>query len=353
MLPRMKAAILEALGRPLVVKDMPAPTAGAGEVIVDVVAAKVLAYAGDVFSGQRQYLFETPMIPGPGGVGRIAALGRDATTLKIGDWVLCDPTVRARDGGTIVLQGLTAGDEPGRRLMAWLPDGSWAERVRIPTENAIPIGAITPDEAPAWATLGNYLVPFGGFDAVSLQAGEVVLVSGATGAFGSAAVAVALAMGASCVIATGRNAPALAALGERFGSRVRGVRMVTEEETDRQSILAAAPGPIDVVLDILPPAATPAQARAALRTVRPGGRVVLMGGIREDLPLPYAWLMRYNITLRGQWMYERASVPRLVALVRSGQLALPDEITTFALERVNEAVVHAAAHATEPTVLVI
>lgn len=353
MLPGMKAAILEALGRPLVVKDIPAPMAGTGEVLVDVVAAKVLAYAGDVFRGQRRYLFETPTIPGPGGVGRIAALGRDATTLKVGDWVLCDPTVRARDGGTIMLQGLTAGDEPGRRLMAWLPDGAWAERVRIPTENAIPLGAITPEEAPAWATLGNYLVPFGGFDAVSLRPGEVVLVSGATGAFGSAAVAVALAMGASCVLATGRNAPSLAALGKRFGARVRTVRMVTEEDADRESILAAAPGPIDVVLDILPPAATPAQARAAVRAVRPGGRVVLMGGIREDLALPYAWLMRYNITVRGQWMYERASIPRLVALVRSGQLALAEEITTFPLDRVNEAVAHAAAHAPAATVLVI
>ena len=37
------------------------------------------------------------------------------------------------------------------------------------------------------------------------EPGETVLVSGATGNFGSAAVAVALAMGAACVVAPGRN----------------------------------------------------------------------------------------------------------------------------------------------------
>ena len=350
----MKAAILEAVGRPIVVKDVPAPTLGTGEVLVDIFAAKVLAYAGDVFTGKRQYLFETPTIPGPGGVGRVAEVGPDAAHLKVGDWVMCDPTVRARDNAvapTIVLQGLTAGDEAGRRLMTYVPNGSWAERVRIPTENAIPIGPIAEGDAPTWATIGNYLVPFGGFDAVSLKAGEVVLVSGATGAFGGAAVAVALAMGAACVIATGRNREALAALEKRFGARVRAVPMVTNEEADRQSILAAAPGPIDVVLDILPPAATPAQVRAAVRTVRPFGRVVLMGGVREDLALPYAWLMRYCITIRGQWMYAREAIPRLVALVRSGQLSLAANVTSFALDRVNDAIVHAAANPSESTVL--
>lgn len=54
-----------------------------------------------------------------------------------------------------------------------------------------------------------------------LQAGETVVINGATGSFGSAAVAVALAMGAARVIATGRNSAALDALAARYGSRVR------------------------------------------------------------------------------------------------------------------------------------
>ena len=109
----MKAAILRAFGAPLVVEEVAAPALGTGEVVVEVVAARVLAYAGDVFSGKRQYLLTPPVIPGSGGVERVVAVGHDAVELAVGDWVMCDPTVRSRDSlgaPTIVLQGLTAGD---------------------------------------------------------------------------------------------------------------------------------------------------------------------------------------------------------------------------------------------------
>jgi alcohol dehydrogenase len=153
-------------------------------------------------------------------------------------------------------------------------------------------------------------------------------------------------MGAASVIATGRNQQALDDLARRLGGRVRPVRMHVDEERDRKAILAAAPGPIDLVLDLLPPAATPAQVRAALLTVRPYGRVVLMGGVAPDVGVPYAWLMRNCVTVRGQWMYPREALPRLVALVRSGLLRLDHhEAKCFGLDEVNEAIAHAAANA--------
>jgi alcohol dehydrogenase len=345
----MKAVILKSFGASLVVEDVPELVVGGGQVLIDIVAAKVLAYAGDVFSGKRQYLLTPPVTPGAGGVGRIAAVGHDAAELAVGDWVFVDPTVRARDNAVspaIVLQGLTAGNTRALGLQKSVPDGSWAERMRVPTENAIPLGPIEPEQAKAWATLGSYLVPYGGFEAAELKAGEIVVINGATGSFGSAGIAVALALGAACVIATGRNREVLDRLARHFGSRVRTVAMAVDEESDRARILEAAPGPIDCVLDLLPPAASATQARAALKTVRPFGRVVLMGGVREDLALPYSWLMRDCITMRGQWMYSRASIGRLVALVRAGVLPLDaSHITSFRLEQVNEAIARASAPA--------
>jgi len=61
----MKAAILKAFGSPLTIETIPDPTLGTGEVIVDVAASRVLAYAGEVFSGERKYLLELPLVPGP------------------------------------------------------------------------------------------------------------------------------------------------------------------------------------------------------------------------------------------------------------------------------------------------
>ena len=84
-------------------------------------------------------------------------------------------------------------------------------------------------------------------------------------------------------------------------------------------------------------------------TVREFGRVVLMGGVGmlggEDLALPYPWIMRNNITIRGQWMYPREAIVRLVGLIRSGLLDLRHfEITDFDLADANQAVAHAAAN---------
>lgn len=347
----MKAAILEKLGSPLVVRDIAEPIAGPGEAVVEVKAVRVLAYAGEVFSGVRRYLLELPIVPGAGGIGRVAALGADAAHVKIGDWVYCDPTIRARDNAAapeIVLQGLTAGSQNALPLQRHFHDGSYAQKLRLPLENLTPLGELNPEEAGRWSTMGMMLVPYGGWLAIDLKAGETALVSGATGAFGSAAVAVALAMGARCVIAAGRNQAVLNELARRFGARVRAVRMTGTEEVDRAALLQAAPGPIDCVLDILPPAAQPAQVRAAMMAVRANGRVVLMGGLPDQpaLDVPYSWLMRNSITLRGQWMYPREAAARMVGMIRAGLIDLRHyDAAAFPLERVNDAVVHAAANA--------
>jgi alcohol dehydrogenase len=348
----MRAAILPAFGSPLAVGTLPDPVLGSGEVIVDVVATGVLSYANEVFSGERNYMLKLPVAPGCGAIGRVRAVGPDATRLAIGDWVFCDPTVRSRDDALtpdIALQGWSARGEGGMRLQQHFHHGSFAEQMLVPTENAVPIGSIDPAEAGRWCALNVLLVPYGGFLAADLRAGETVLVSGATGNFGSAAVAVAMAMGAGCVIATGRNEKVLADLARRFGPRVRTVTLVGREEDDREQMRQVAGGPIDCVLDILPPSVATTVVRAAVMAVRPNGRVALMGGVGmlggAGLELPYPWIMRNCISIHGVWMYPREAGVRLLGLVRSGLLRLDHfEVTEFDLDHANEAVAHAAAN---------
>ncbi|WP_417613664.1 zinc-binding dehydrogenase [Parasphingorhabdus sp.] len=350
---QMKAAILREFGSPLTVEMLPAPVLGTGEVIVDIAAAPVLNYAAEVLSGARQYLLNLPAVPGPGAIGQVRAIGADATHLAVGDWVWCDPTFRSRDDAPypdITLQGWSARGPGGLRLQDLFGHGTWAEQTLIPTENAILIGDISPDDAPSWCKIGAFLVPYGGLLAADLKAGETVLISGATGGFGSAGVATALAMGAGAVVATGRNAKALADLKDRFGARVFPVQMTGEEEVDRSAIQAAAPGEIDVVLDILPPAALPSQARAAIMAVRPYGRVVLMGGIGMEgggiLELPYVWIMRNCVSIIGNWMYDATAPRDMVKLIKSGLIDIDNyQIQPFPLEQAPEAVAHAARHA--------
>ncbi|MEM5405534.1 alcohol dehydrogenase catalytic domain-containing protein [Paraburkholderia unamae] len=348
----MKAAILKTLDTPLAIEQIPDPPAGTGEVIVDVVAAPVLSYAQEVFSGERRYPIALPIVPGCGAIGRVRTIGPDATKLQPGDWVFCDPTVRARDDALmpdIVLQGWSARGEGGQKLQCYFHDGPFAERVRVPTENAVRIGDIDPADAARWCALNTLLVPYGGLLASDLRAGEILLVSGATGNFGSACVAVALAMGARCVVAPGRNVQALGKLARKFGERVRTVALSGDEATDRERMQRAAPGPIDCVMDLMPPSVPATTVRAAVMAVRPYGRVVLMGGVGmlggAGLELPYPWLMRNDITVRGKWMYPTHAVTLMTGLIRGALLDLGHfDVTTFALDAANEAVAHAAAH---------
>jgi alcohol dehydrogenase len=304
-------------------------------------------------SGARRYLLPTPVVPGCGGIGRVRAVGPDATRLRPGDWVFCDPTVRSRDGGLtpdITLQGWSARGEGGERLQHYFRDGAFAQQIRVPTENAQPIGMIDPADAGRWCAMTILLIAYGGLLAMDFRPGETLLVSGATGNFGSATVALALAMGARCVVAPGRNVAVLDDLRRRFGERVVPVRLTGNGDADTDAMRRAAPGQVDAVQDFLPPSVGASVARAAIMTLRQGGRAVLMGGVGmlggEDLSLPYPWIMRNLITVRGQWMYESAAAPGLVGLIRGGLLDLGQwAVTEFPLVGVNEAVTHAAAEA--------
>jgi alcohol dehydrogenase len=343
----MKAAVLNAFGEPLAIQALPDPVIGTGEVIVDMVAAGVAGYAANIFNGSRNYALELPVAPGAGGIGRVRATGPDATRLQIGDWVFCEPTVRARDNAAdSILQGWTYRTEAALPLHRLYHHGSYAEQMLLPTENVTPIGDIDPAQAGRWCALSRLLVPYGGLLAGDLQAGETLVVNGATGGFGGAGVAVALAMGAARVVAAGRNAGALEDLARRFGPRVRTVRMTGVEADDRQALVEAADGPVDMLLDFLPREASASQVLAGILAVGHGGRIVLMGGVRSALALDYNLLMHKELTLRGAWMYPRDAIARMARMVRAGLIDLAQfELTEFGLDAANEAVAHAAANA--------
>jgi alcohol dehydrogenase len=371
----MKAAILKTFGQPLTIEDIPEPVPGAGEVLVRVLATPVLAYAQEVFTGQRHYPLLLPLAPGCGAVGLVEKIGPDATRLKPGQLVFCDPTVRSRDDAIspdIMLQGWTATGEGPQKLQAHFRNGSFAEKMLMPLENAFSLEHVRSVDPAKLTWLNTLLVPYGGLLAAGLQPGQVLMVNGATGHFGSAAVAVAVAMGAARVVAPGRNEQALNALVRQFGSRVHPVLLseekaitsnrfreatedssitysaysLSEEEAmNRKRFMEAAEGPIDCLLDLLGPIHDAAPTRRGIMAVRSGGTAVLMGGVQAALDIPYNYVMRNNLVIRGQWMCPRHAPSLLVELLSSGLLNLESfSVHTFPLEQVNQAVQYAHDH---------
>lgn len=270
----MRAVILKDFGRPLEIEDIADPVIGTGEVVVDVVAAPVLSYTDEVFSGARRYLLPTPVVPGCGAIGRVREAGPDATKLKPGDWVFCDPTLRSRDNALtpdIVLQGwgapevragkgssATTATAPSRAAFGCRPRMPCRSVTSIPPR---PVGGPRDQHAADRLRRPARHGPQGRRDPAGKRGyGQLRQRRDAV---------TALAMGARCVVAPGRNVDVLADLAGRFGNRVAPVLLTGDAALDDAAMQAAAPGAVDAVLDLLPPLfASPPPSRRRWRAPR-------------------------------------------------------------------------------------
>lgn len=179
---------------------------------------------------------------------------------------------------------------------------------------------------------------------IDLKAGETVIIAPATGSFGGAAVVLAIAMGAR-VIAMGRNVEALKSVAAR-SERIKIVPVTGDVQADAEALREF--GPVDAFLDISPPeAAKSTHIRSGILALRQSGRVSLMGGIREDISIPYSVVMHRNLQLRGKWMYERKDIAALIRMIEIGLLKLDESVGVkvvgkYALEEWDDAFTVAA-----------
>lgn len=355
--PTHKALVQEVYGQPLKVKRIPTPQQSPGSAIIRVLCAPIVSYMRDVYNGKRKYPYPTPIVIGTSAIGRIAAIGSDATLLKEGDLVYFDCTIRGRDDSSaIILMGLAQGiGEGSRKLMEgeWR-DSTYAEFAKVPLENLFPLDEARLCGSPADGGLGyapeqltwilQAMVPCRGMTNFGLQPGETVIIAPATGGFGSSVVVIALAMGAR-IIAMGRNIEALEKL-KTLGPRVKTVQMVGDVAQELASLRKF--GKIDAFFDISPSEAqNSTHFKACILSLKYEGRVSLMGGLLDDLPIPYRFIMRYDITIKGKWMYSRADVQAFLGLVNTGVLdirKIVKVVGTFELEEWEKAFEVAASH---------
>jgi alcohol dehydrogenase len=147
-----------------------------------------------------------------------------------------------------------------------------------------------------------------------------LVVNGATGAYGTAAVLLGVAMGAAHVIAAGRSATALEGVRRAGGQRVTPVRLTGDVQTDAAALRAAANGGAQMAFDMVGQARDANATLAALNSLQRGGRLVLMGSMTTPLPLSYSDIMRNGWEIIGQFMYPAGAYLRLIGLVKAGLL---------------------------------
>jgi NADPH:quinone reductase-like Zn-dependent oxidoreductase len=280
----MRAAQVQQPGRPPVLIDRDPPVPGRGEVLVTVTAAPITPL--DLLcAGGRSYFGVpvTPYVPGVQGVGTV-----DGRTV----WFPTTAGMRPGDGSMAAVAAVPAGD------IVELPRG--ADPVLLA---ALGLSAVAAYLALTWRG--------------ELAAGEQVLVLGAGGVVGQAAVQLAHLAGARRVLAGARSAAG------RVRAERAGADAVVALDTDDVAELAArfeaaADGPVDLVLDPL----FGVPAAAAARTLRPGGRLVNLGSsAAETCPIDSATLRSRSLRLLGYTNNELTSDQRAAALTAIAEQA--------------------------------
>jgi NADPH:quinone reductase-like Zn-dependent oxidoreductase len=279
----MNAAVLHEHGAPPEYGEFDEPVAADGHVIVEVDAAGVnhldlVKASGTFYAGPPPL----PSVVGSDGVGRLP------------------------DGRRVFFDSVLA------------PYGSMAERVIVP-RNAVFEIADGVDSTVA-AALGNTgLAAWLALEwRARLEPGETVLVLGATGAVGTAAVQIARALGAGRLIAADLPSERLARLG---------ADAVVEIEDDKNLMAAfthAAPDGVDVIIDPLwgPPAL------AAMGAARMGARHVQIGQIASPtVTLPAPLVRSVALNLMGFAVFHAPLEVRRAAYLRLTELAARGGLT--------------------------
>jgi NADPH2:quinone reductase len=245
----MKALLCKQFGPPesLVLEDVPSPKAGAGEVVVSIKAASV--NFPDVLIIQNKYQFKPPLPFSPGSelAGVVKEVGADVKNVK-----------------------------PGDKVIAFTTFGAFAEEVKTEAVRLLPM-----PQGMDYASGASFILTYGTTDhalrdRANLQAGETLLVLGAAGGVGVAAIEIGKALGAR-VIACASSDEKLAVCREHGADEV--INYASEDLRERIKALTDGKG-VDVIYD----AVGGAYSEPAFRSIAWRGRHLVIGFAAGDIP---------------------------------------------------------------------
>ena len=306
----MRALLLRALGEPenLTVEDVSPPEAGEGEVLVAMRAAAVNFPDLLVIQGKYQNRPELPFSPGMEGAGVVAATGAGVTGIDIGD-----------------------------RVMVQVGHGAFAERVVARAEACFKIPDRMGFEAAAAIGVAYQTAHLALVERARVQPGETVLVTGATGSVGIAAMQLARAFG--CVVIAGITTPAKEDVARDNGAdHVIDLSRADPRVSVRDQVHALTGGQgADVIVEMIGGGVFD----GALRSLAWCGRLIVAGFAGGTIPeLKTNYLLLKNIAVMGVDRYRYVGrAPELMHRVQDeifdlylgGKIAMPVQ-ATYGLE---------------------
>ncbi|WP_337993962.1 zinc-binding dehydrogenase [Actinomycetospora lutea] len=330
----MTAAVLTAFGGPEVLAvrhDVPVPVPGREQVRVRVGAAAL--NNTDIWTREGAYgtaddpdaragwlgPIAFPRIQGGDVAGVVDAVGAGVTSELLGRRVLVDPARYAHDGP----------DAPITAVLGSEFDGGFAEYTVVDAARVHDVtGSPLTDEQLACLPIASGTA-MGMLERAGIVAGETVVVTGAAGGVGLAAVGLAAARGARVTAVTEQ---AKAALVEQAGAR-RTIDRSGPVEDVVAAVRAAHPGGVDAVVDVV----GGDQLARLIDVLVPGGRAVVAGAVAGPVPaIDLRRLYLHNRVLIGSTMHTAAHFAKLVDHARAGDIR-PRVAARYALRAIHEA----------------
>lgn len=322
----MKAIVGPALGpfEHYEIRDWTCPDPAGGEIQLDVHAAGVTFVDALIASGRHQAKVALPFIPGNEVAGVVVALGAGVTRFAVGDRVACVGV-----------------------------GGKYAQTICVPATAALRLPARMSFDEGAVFRGGNACAYHALVQGARLQPGETVLVMGAAGAVGLAAVQIAAAMGARVLASASRADKRQLAL--RAGA-LAAIDSGAQDWRERVRQWTGGKG-LDVVVDPLGGDHT----ERAFRALGIGGRHLIIGFAAGRIPaLPVNLALLKGASLIGielskfeQRLPELAASNdrAMVALYERGAIAAPPIAQRFCLEHFREALTLAATGGTAGSIV--
>lgn len=290
--------------------SVPRPSAGEGEVVVRVRAAGV-CHSDAHYRAGTSPAGPLPLTPGHEVAGTVREAG-PGTALEEGERVCLHYLVTCGSCGACA-----GGREQFCETAAMLGkdrDGGWAEFVRVPARNAVPV----PDGVPlrhAAAMMCSSATAYHALRRARLAPGERVAVLGA-GGLGLSAVQLARTMGAAEVLAVDVRPGPLELAADL------GARPIRSRDGDAAERIRRATGGrgVEVALEVV---GRPETVRSALGSLAPGGRAALAGIFPGTVEVrPYRELIGREAELVGVSDHLLSEVPDLLEWAAEGEVRL-------------------------------
>jgi S-(hydroxymethyl)glutathione dehydrogenase/alcohol dehydrogenase len=348
---RFKAAVLEEVGKPIVIDELEMDALATGDVLVRIKASGLCHTDLEVIQGALAY--PMPIVLGHEGAGVVEAVGSGVTRVRPGDhvilsWnphcghcfycerdlpILCEPFARHQPQGHL-LDGTSRMKRKGAKVHHYSVTSTHAELTVVPESGAIPIPKEMPFDRACIIGCGVMTGVGAAVRKARLEPGANVAVIGC-GAVGLNAVQGAKLAGSQKIIAIDIGAVKLErakAFGATHTIDAGGVDVVAQVKALTQGRGA------DYVFEA---AGNAKVFRLAVEVCRPGGDVVWLGKVNVDEEVAFRWgsLMGERRIVRSSYGGARPArdFPWLVNEYLKGRLKLDELITRrIRLEEIND-----------------